>query len=137
MSGYDVFMKAGAIIAEIPKVMSRASTDAAEGLEDVIAEQFIGGHDPHGNRWKAKKDGTASHLFKTGALAAVRVVPMPGAGVVVEFDEPYATYHQHGTSKMPARPLAPEDGDFESSLWHAPIEKAYVLALERQLARLK
>jgi hypothetical protein len=117
------------VVLELPRLMSRAATDAVDLLEDVITEQFANGTDPYGEKWAAKADGSPSHLEDSGALSAFDIRALPGSGIVVSFGEDYAQYHQSGTSKMAQRRLVPDEGDFNRSLWYAPIVEAYSNAI--------
>lgn len=120
----DDLDKLAGMLTKLPELLGPASTAAAEALEAVIEAQFVGGFDPYGQTWAPLKDGSASHLEASGDLrGAVHVLPWEG--ISVEFDVPYAQYHQTGTSRMPQRRLVPEEGDWQSSLWGRAVEEAY------------
>lgn len=58
-----------------------------------------------------KAAGRTSPLIDTGALfRSVRVEQPEGDSVEIVSDRPYATYHQFGTTRMPARPFIPASG---------------------------
>lgn len=112
-------------IVEMPRVMSRASTDAAEYLEEVIEAQFEAGVDPYGNPWRDLADSTIRRGrtpppgTDTEAMRAVHVTPLQSAGVLVEFDVDYAEYFNA------SRPLIPDYDGFETSSWYKAIVVAY------------
>lgn len=58
-----------------------------------------------------KAAGRTSPLIDTGALfRSIRVAQPEGDSVEIASDRPYATYHQFGTTRMPARPFIPAIG---------------------------
>lgn len=60
---------------------------------------------------KTKAKGRTSILIDTGTLfRSVRVNAPSGDSVEIVTDRFYATFHQFGTSKMPARPFVPATG---------------------------
>lgn len=60
---------------------------------------------------KAKKKGRTTVLVDTGALMrSIRVNQPVGDRVEIVTDRFYATFHQFGTARMPARPFIPATG---------------------------
>lgn len=60
---------------------------------------------------KRKKKGRTSILIDTGALfRSIRVNQPSGDTVEIVTDRFYATFHQFGTKRMPARPMIPATG---------------------------
>ena len=49
-----------------------------------------------GNRWKPKKDGSASHLIKSGALRRSIKSRIEGNTIVFTSEKPYAAIHNEG-----------------------------------------
>lgn len=49
-----------------------------------------------GNRWKPKKDGSASHLIKSGALRRSIQSRIEGGAIVFTSSKPYAEVHNEG-----------------------------------------
>jgi phage gpG-like protein len=135
--GLEGMQRIESAVLALPRLMSRATRDAADLLEDTIHAQFEAGVDPYGMPWAPlaestmKRGRTPPPLTDSGALAAVRVDPLQSAGILVAFDEDYARYHQSGTSRMPQRRLVPDDGNFQHSLWYPPIVEAYSNAMLR------
>jgi hypothetical protein len=80
---------------------------AAPGIKDAVEEQFVGGIDSYGKKWKPKVSGAPSRLVKTGELSeSVIVTPLPN-GIAVTVEDFKATFHQGGTTRMVARPILP------------------------------
>ena len=127
--GLEGIAKIQKAILELPSIMSRASTDAAAELEDVIEQQFAQGIDPYGNAWAELKPSTLQRGrtpppgTDTGALRAVHVTPLQSAGIRVEFDEQYASFY--GAK----RPLVPNADSFASSSWYRAIVVGYSNAI--------
>jgi phage gpG-like protein len=138
LKGLRGITKVREAVLKLPRFMSRASTDAADLLEDSIEHQFDTGTDPFGGPWAPlaastmRRGRTPPPLTDEGLLRAVHVVPLQSAGVLVEFDEEYASFHQTGTSKMPKRQLAPEPEQFTSSSWYGAVVYAYANAFDGQ-----
>lgn len=120
-------MDLGTLIARIEELGSSAEEAArlsAERLGYVIEEdQFAPGVDPYGRRWAPLKRGGASHLTKTGAMRASVKATASGNTVTTTVDSP-AQFHQHGTSRMPARQVLPEAGNALPEKYQATIEQA-------------
>ena len=112
-------------IVNLPRLMSQASTDAAEYLEDVIEAQFAEGVDAYGNPWRElaessiRRGRTPPPGTDTEALRAVHVTPLQSAGVLVEFSEDYAEYY------ATVRPIVPDEDNFEASSWYKAVVVAY------------
>jgi len=52
-----------------------------------------------GNRWKPKKDGSTSHLIKTGVLRRSIQSHIDGDSIVFTSSTPYAEAHNKGVNK--------------------------------------
>lgn len=83
---------------------------AADNLQDVLEQQFDAGVDPYGQTWAPLKDGSASNLTASGGMRSSARATAQGSLVTLTVDDP-AGYHQHGTSRMTARQILPEDGE--------------------------
>lgn len=97
----------------------RETLDSFQGtLAEQHAEMFSGEHDSNGVPWEPLRPSTVARkghsqiLFESGDLQA-SLVDLGGPGHIGETndrwmtfgtDVPYATFHQEGTSKFPARP---------------------------------
>lgn len=115
---------------EIDRTLTRIThdiTDAgplwqslANRFATLEAQQFAtegiaaGGWEPLSPRyaaWKARKYPGAPILTRTGKLRRSLTVRPFGIeritpdSMTIGTDIPYATYHQHGTARMPARPI--------------------------------
>ena len=117
-------------ILEASRVMSRASTDAVDLIEDLIEQQFDAGVDTDGDAWAPLAESTKRRgrqdppLDDTGALRVPAVEALQSAGIRISYEEDYAGYHQSGTSRMPARKLVP-DQDRLPQAWQMAIVEAY------------
>jgi hypothetical protein len=135
LTGGDGLTKIRAAALTMPKVMSQASRDAAEELEDLIEALFAHGVDPFGNAWEDLRPSTLKKgrhpppLTDEGVLRAVHVAPLQSAGLEVDFPEDYAEFHQSGTSRMAKRQLVPEPEEFDASKWKQAIVVGYSNAI--------
>ena len=107
------------LAADAPRLLGEA---VAEGGEAAITAEFAKEADPAGNPWAKRKPPTGSWpiLRKTGRMyGSATARPLPSAA---EFtvDTP-AEFHQHGTSRMVARPVLPQ---FMTDLWREAIAEA-------------
>jgi hypothetical protein len=122
----------------LSRVPSRVASDGAESIKALIAEQFATQTDPYGTPWAPHQPETLRRwgehpvLNLTGALSAVDVAPMRGAGIAVTLGAPYGAFHQVGTRWMPARPILPVAG--LPSAWSRALSDAADAAFERTMA---
>jgi hypothetical protein len=136
LKGLDDIHKAGEAILKLPKVMSRATTDAADLIDDVIQHDFDVGQNPYEEPWAPLMPSTIKRgrhpppLTDTEALRAVNCEPLQHAGLKIEFDSDYATFHQTGTAHMAQRQLVPEEGQELPPRWNDAIVEAYEHAVE-------
>ena len=110
-----------------------AAKEAAESIELLIQEEFGTGTDPYGRAWEPlkrsrKRDWVSSlpshtPLTKTGALRSSISVKASGNSIDVQMGEPYGYYHQTGTSRMPARPILPNEPALPAT-WQSAIAEA-------------
>lgn len=112
------------LAADAPRLLGEA---VAEGVEQALAEEFAGEKGPDGSPWAKRIPPTGSWpiLRKSGRMYGSRVVRVIPRGSEFTMDAP-AQYHQHGTSRMVARPPFPHGSLPEP--WRVAIERA---ALER------
>ena len=135
LKGLDGIEMIRSAVLQLPRVMSQATRDAADELEDLIEKQFQLGLDPYGTEWAPLAESTIRRgrnpppLTDEGLLRAAHVAPLQSAGIIVEFDEDYASFHQEGTDNMPARRLVPEPASFNQSAWYGAIVVGYSNAI--------
>lgn len=135
LTGLEGINQAKKAVLELPRVMSQASTDAADNLRDVVDLQFQMGHNPYGRGWAPLSESTLRRgrrpppLTNEGALNSPHIAPLQSAGVIVDFDEEYASFHQTGTRGMPQRKIVPEPSSFVTSLWYGAVVEAYSNAI--------
>jgi phage gpG-like protein len=84
------------------KIMEDTIKKATENLRIELAEHFdknfsSGGF--FGNKWKDKKDGSVSHLVKSGALRRSISSHVEGGVIIFTSSKPYATAHNEGVNK--------------------------------------
>lgn len=120
-------------LGELDQIPAQASREAAREIKKLIDREFREGVDPLGRRWAPLATGELSFLFDTGKLfGSVTVRPRAGAGIQVTVDVQYASYHQTGTRRMPARKILPEAKLPRS--WELAIEKAVENSVRRKFA---
>ena len=131
--------KLEANLYKLSTVPSQAATEAAEGIQSLVMDEYASGSDPNGRRWAPlrpstlKRGRTPPPLTDSGNMRdGTEVKPLPGAGISISFDVPYAVFHHTGTRNMVARPVAPT-GTFPAS-WNEVIEAAIEAAAERRMA---
>ena len=108
---------------------------------DYVRRQFASGGGAGGTPWIPLRPGTLRQkaslgyppdpLIRTGALAGSWSVNIAGDGTSGELasDSALAAYHQYGTDRLPARPMAP-DGDTTASLVRSVFERHVRGAME-------
>jgi hypothetical protein len=106
-------------LRRLASVPSRASKRIAEGLEELVEDEFATGRDPYGTPWRPITDATLAKRSQTteppltdlGQMhESLAVRPLPGAGVSITIDHPAAPHQTgwHGTQGSgPARPILP------------------------------
>ena len=98
---------------------------SAEALDALIDGSIAAGQSPGGARWRRRKAATAPVtrdqrrrgvarrdvpyplLQRTGALRGSVIVSSDETSIRLSIPLYYAKFHQFGTSRMPARPIAP------------------------------
>lgn len=106
-------------LGKLGTVPSRAARQVADGIADLIEQEFETGRDPYGREWKDLTEATLAHRSQTteppltdhgDMRRSVRVKPRAGAGIGITIDHP-AMPHQTGwngaQSTGPARPILP------------------------------
>jgi hypothetical protein len=106
-------------IGKLGTVPSRAARAVADGIADLIEQEFATGRDPYGREWAPLTEATLAKRSQTteppltdhGTMRrSVDVRPRAGAGVGITIDHPSAP-HQTGWDGTqgtgPARPILP------------------------------
>jgi phage gpG-like protein len=93
----------------LAKGIDRLLEPVARRITSAVDREFTLGVDARGKRWSPlKRTGRPAHLTETGALrASVKAEPRSGSVVEVTLEDAKASFHQHGTSRMVARPILP------------------------------
>jgi len=94
----------------------------AEESITLVSKGFRQKQDPYGGKWAPRKSGGGRALLvRTGAMRNSFHVAGAGAGgFTIASGAAYADFHQHGTSRMPARRMVPNPNDIPAR-W----ERAY------------
>jgi hypothetical protein len=101
------------MLDELIQTPRKIAVEVAPKITKLLQRQFARGVDPYGRKWRRLATGRAAHLTKTGKLrSGTRAMPGMGgrAGLRVVVGMPYGSFHQTGTSRMPARKILPERG---------------------------
>lgn len=77
------------------KILQKILQDVKVELTEKFDRNFSQGGF-FGNKWKPKKDGTASHLYKSGALRQSLTSRIDGDTIVFTSTTPYAAIHNEG-----------------------------------------
>lgn len=80
------------------KLLNKILKDLKVELTDKFDKNFSQGGF-FGNRWKPKKDGSASHLIKRGTLRRSIKSRIEGDSIVFTSSTPYAAAHNEGVSR--------------------------------------
>jgi phage gpG-like protein len=109
-----------ATFAESLAEQSPALMSIADDFREMIAQQFASEGQAEGTPWAGlapstlrRRRASTSILYETGALlrsltepgAAGHVEELEGYSITLGSQLPYASYHQTGTRRMPARPI--------------------------------
>lgn len=100
-------------LAQPRELMADLAKESVTQLDKTYAAQ----QDPYGSGWAALRPSTLKHktgpaiLIESGSLNASLGFKLSGAtSATVGFTDKKAKWHQHGTSKMQARPIVPTNG---------------------------
>lgn len=128
-------------LRELARVPAQVASDGSEAIAELIQQEFDVGQDPYDAAWAPLAPATvakgrgAPPLTDTGALSAVEVTPMAGAGISITVGADYGAFHQTGTRDMPARPILPT-GPLPAT-WERALDDAAEQAFERTLGGSK
>jgi hypothetical protein len=133
--------KMAGTLRELKRVPEFAVPEAAEGIQELLAEQFAQGRDPYGLPWAPLKPATLRKgrrpppLSASGALRnEVLRVPQASAAfgrITLTLGPRYGAFHQTGTRDMAQRLIFPE-GRLPAR-WERVIAKAVQNAFERRI----
>lgn len=77
------------------QIFDKILKDLKVELTDKFDKNFSAGGF-FGNKWKPKKDGSASHLIKKGALRRSIASHIQGDSIIFTSSKPYAAVHNEG-----------------------------------------
>lgn len=103
------------MMSDIPNALARARQKALRYIGQAVASRTTRAFRNASLRpspWAPRKDTKAKHplLIKSGSLRQSFAWRVTGPDAVqIGTDRAYASYHQQGTKKMPARPFYPVD----------------------------
>ena len=119
------FERLHTIAAGLERLASEGVRDAEHrasvAVFQTIEKQFAAGESAEGEKWAPLAKGGPSHLQDTGKMKRSLGVRGIGRGISVTIDKP-AGYHQGGTRRMPARPIAPVNAS--PSSWDEAVKNA-------------
>lgn len=137
----EAFRQMQVSVEQLRRVPSVASTEAARRITGLIHMEFEEGHDPYGRPWQqlaastVRKKGHDRILVDTHlAEDTTRAVPMSGAGIQVETNQPALAFHQVGGSRLPRRPVYPDNRGLPDS-WNAAIAESLDTHFARVMGR--
>lgn len=111
------------------KAQAIAANVTADTMLDLVHEGFARQTDPYGIPWDPRVDDLSHPILdETGLMKANFFALVIGADATIENTIEYSSFHQHGTSKMPARPIFP-DGRLPPG-WAARIDQNITIALK-------
>jgi len=98
-------------LSETRPLLQSISKNLAEETLELVRQGFENEADPYGGAWEPLKSREGAILQDTGRLRnSWHTVTTSDRGFVVGPAVDYAVFHQTGTSRMPARPMVPDDG---------------------------
>jgi phage gpG-like protein len=120
----------GSLKAELPGIDPAGIRQTiADKVAELIDRGFQTHSAPDGTPWAPPAHQYGDRpLEDTDALRKGFEVSATEDSIVVRNNVPYADYIQHGTTKMPARPMVPED-ELPAS-WKAEIDAAVAAFLK-------
>lgn len=137
----STFEDLAATLAELEDIPSRIAGEVAEGINELIQEEFVSGSDPYGNAWAPlrpstvrRKGGDTRIMRQSDDLSSGTVArASSGAGIEISSLE-YGGYHQGPTSNRVARPVLPDGGELPEA-WQEVIEAATDKAFTKAMGR--
>lgn len=107
-------------------VLDRAKKLAAAAVLTEVKLGFRDSRDPYGSAWAPLKGRSGKPLLDTGALRNSFHSEPTDRGFSIGSSVHYATYHQTGTIRMPARQMLPVNALAPG--WSRAIEKSVTKA---------
>jgi hypothetical protein len=106
-------------LQSLSQATERVAVRATPELSQVAHAQWAAGKGPDGTAWPLAKDGKVP---LTDATSKITLAPSGRAIVATAPD--VLKYHQDGGSRLPRRPIFPDEGAPLPPAWQAPLEKA-------------
>ena len=104
-------LRPGGILLNEKAIAKAITARAVAYTKRQVDQGFNKESDPYGKPWekKAKPDGRKILTGKTRKLRrSIKVSPKARGGLKMITKVPYASFHETGTSRMPARPFFPD-----------------------------
>lgn len=111
------------ILVQVVRAPELVAEKAAPKIAEKMEEQAELGLDPYGARWAPLADGSASYLYDSGDMREGTDAVSAGATIIATAPSP-AEFHQHGTHRMPARPVLPNEEQGLPQSWQEAIDEA-------------
>jgi hypothetical protein len=96
-------------VRKLNGAVPRAAKLARSKIDRVVKREFRLAKDPYGTPWAPLARSNRQPLKGTGKMRRSLSVTVQGNVLRLKLPHP-AQYHQHGTPKMPARPIFPAPG---------------------------
>ncbi len=110
-SGGDKLRKLRARLNDARPILRTISKNLSEETLELVRQGFDKEEDPYGDGWEPLKSREGRILQDTGRLRnSWHTVTTSDRGFTVGPAVDYAPFHQTGTSRMPARPMVPDQG---------------------------
>ena len=126
-------------IAKLAGAAEQVARESAEPIAEHIRTQWREGYGPAGRKWEELAASTLkrnqprrqqSPLLFTGAMFDSLTATVDGKQITFHVSPTYASFHQSGTSRMPARPIFPAAGAQVPPRWSAILRDAAKRAIE-------
>lgn len=115
-------------LASPEKLLRGAREAMAREAESLAKRGFATSTAPSGARWQSLKNRNGKPLLNSGTLSKFSYKVTPN-GFILYAGAGYFVHHQHGTTKIPARPMVPSESSWGS--WARPMRSAAESAIAR------
>jgi phage gpG-like protein len=123
-------------VKRAPKLLDAIGLQVGEEFLGLVQDGFREQRNPFGHAWPPKKrpDGRAILVGRTTRLRRSWHLERTARGVItIASAVVYTPYHQHGTRRMPARKMVPDDE--LPPAWNAALNETALELLEQHFNR--
>lgn len=115
-----------------PEFEAKVAQSMAAAALKQLADGFRKSRSPYGEKWAKLKSRKGKPLLDTGRMrASTGIAPRPG-GFEIFVTAGYASYHQHGTRRLPQRQMIPDASRGLGPIWGKAIRAAARERVRRQ-----